>query len=43
MARRLLRNSAGLVMRSGHPDMPEFKFSHDDAFAVRAYLRAIQQ
>jgi mono/diheme cytochrome c family protein len=27
----------------GHPDMPEFKFSHDDALAVRAYLRAIQQ
>ncbi len=28
---------------SSHPDMPEFKFSHDDALAVRAYLRAIQQ
>jgi|SRR5690349_19618153 cytochrome c len=27
----------------GHPDMPEFKFSHDDALAVRAYLRLIQQ
>jgi mono/diheme cytochrome c family protein len=27
----------------GHPDMPEFKFSHDDARAVRAYLRVIQQ
>ena len=27
----------------GHPDMPEFKFSHDDALAVRAYLRVIQQ
>jgi mono/diheme cytochrome c family protein len=27
----------------GHPDMPEFKFSHDDAVAVRAYLRVIQQ
>jgi len=27
----------------GHPDMPEFKFSHDDAVAVRAYLRAIQE
>lgn len=27
----------------GHPDMPEFKFSHDDALAVTAYLRAIQQ
>ena len=28
---------------SGHPDMPEFKFSEDDALAVRAYLRTIQQ
>ena len=26
---------------SGHPDMPEFKFSHDDALAVRAYLRVM--
>jgi mono/diheme cytochrome c family protein len=30
-------------LSSGHPDMPEFKFSHEDARAVRAYLRAIQQ
>jgi mono/diheme cytochrome c family protein len=28
---------------SGHPDMPEFKFSEEDARAVRAYLRTIQQ
>jgi cytochrome c len=28
---------------SGHPDMPEFKFSEDDARAVSAYLRTIQQ
>ena len=28
---------------STHPDMPEFKFSEDDALAVRAYLRTIQQ
>ena len=28
---------------SGHPDMPEFKFSEDDAKAVQAYLRSIQQ
>jgi cytochrome c len=28
---------------SGHPDMPEFKFSDDDARAVRAYLRSIQE
>ena len=27
---------------SGHPDMPEFKFSEDDAIAVQAYLRSIQ-
>jgi cytochrome c len=28
---------------SGHPDMPEFKFSEDDARDVRAYLRTIQR
>jgi cytochrome c len=28
---------------SGHPDMPEFKFSVDDAHAVSVYLRSIQQ
>jgi cytochrome c len=28
---------------SGHPDMPDFKFSPDDARAVRAYLQVIQQ
>jgi mono/diheme cytochrome c family protein len=28
---------------SGHPDMPEFKLSPDDALAVSAYLRTIQQ
>jgi len=28
---------------STHPDMPEFKFSEDDARAVSAYLRSIQQ
>jgi len=27
----------------GHPDMPDFKFSADDARAVRAYLRVIQE
>jgi mono/diheme cytochrome c family protein len=27
---------------SGHPDMPEFKLSEDDARAVSAYLRTIQ-
>jgi cytochrome c len=28
---------------SGHPDMPEFRFSSEDARDVRAYLRTIQQ
>jgi mono/diheme cytochrome c family protein len=28
---------------SDHPDMPTFKFSEDDANAVRAYLRTIQE
>jgi mono/diheme cytochrome c family protein len=28
---------------SGHPDMPEFRFSEEDARAVRAYLFTIQQ
>jgi cytochrome c len=28
---------------SSHPDMPEFRFSHDDARAARDYLRTIQQ
>jgi mono/diheme cytochrome c family protein len=28
---------------SGHPDMPEFKFGEDDARAVVAFLRTIQQ
>ena len=28
---------------AGHPDMPEFKFSEDDARAVAAYLRSIQE
>jgi mono/diheme cytochrome c family protein len=31
----------GLI--SGHPDMPEFKFSEDDARGVVAYLRSIQE
>ncbi len=28
---------------SGHPDMPEFKFSRVDAQAMQAYLRSIQR
>ncbi|MBV1699673.1 MAG: cytochrome c [Hyphomicrobiales bacterium] len=27
---------------SGHPDMPTFRFSRDDAHALVAYLRSIQ-
>ncbi len=37
-ARQLRRGLA-----SSHPDMPEFHFSADDADAVVAYLRTIQQ
>ena len=32
---------AGLL--SGHPDMPQFKFSYEDARALRDYLRTIQE
>jgi cytochrome c len=28
---------------AGHPDMPEFKFSSDDANAVRDYLRTVRE
>ena len=28
---------------AAHPDMPEIRFSDDDARAVRAYLRTIQR
>jgi mono/diheme cytochrome c family protein len=31
----------GLV--SGHPDMPTFRFSREDASALTAYLRTIQR
>ena len=30
-------------LMTSHPDMPEFKFSEDDARAVAAYLRSIQE
>ncbi len=30
-------------LASSHPDMPEFTFNDDDANAVVAYLRTIQQ
>ncbi len=28
---------------AGHPDMPEFKFKEDDARAIGAYLRSVQE
>jgi hypothetical protein len=31
----------GLI--SGHPDMPTFRFSREDARALTAYLRSIQE
>jgi cytochrome c len=34
------RLRGGLI--SGHPDMPMFRFTRDDARALTAYLRAIQ-
>ena len=34
------RLQEGLI--SGHPDMPTFRFSRDDARALTAYLRSIQ-
>lgn len=37
-ARQLERGLA-----SGHPEMPEFKFTLEDARAIGAYLRSIQQ
>ena len=30
-------------LSSGHPDMPEFKFSEEDARAVAVYLRSVQE
>lgn len=30
-------------LMSGHPDMPEFRFGEEDARAVAAYLRSIQE
>jgi cytochrome c len=29
-------------LTSGHPDMPTFRFTHEDARALTAYLRSIQ-
>ncbi len=28
---------------AGHPDMPEFKFNEEDARAISAYLRSVQE
>lgn len=38
-----LEEALGEGIVSGHPDMPEFKFSAEDVGAVVAYLNAIQQ
>jgi cytochrome c len=35
-----VRLRTGLI--SGHPDMPMFRFTRDDARALTAYLRSIQ-
>lgn len=35
-----MRLRGGLI--SGHPDMPMFRFTRDDAKALTAYLRSIQ-
>jgi cytochrome c len=37
-SRRLVRGRVAM-----HPDMPEIRFTEDDARDVRAYLRAIQE
>ena len=38
-----LEEALGEGIMSGHPDMPEFKFDADEAGAIIAYLRSIQQ
>ena len=38
-----LEEALGEGLVSGHPDMPEFKFSAADVGAVVAYLNAIQE
>jgi mono/diheme cytochrome c family protein len=38
-----LEEALGEGIMSGHPDMPEFKFDADEAGAIIAYLKSIQQ
>jgi mono/diheme cytochrome c family protein len=38
-----LEEALGEGLLSGHPDMPEFRFSAGDVGAVIAYLEAIQE
>jgi cytochrome c len=38
-----LEEALGEGLVSGHPEMPEFKFSPSDVGAVVAYLKSIQQ
>lgn len=38
-----LEEALGEGILSGHPDMPEFRFSGEDVGAVVAYLKSIQQ
>lgn len=37
-----LEEALGEGIISGHPDMPEFRFSGDDVGAIIAYLKSIQ-
>jgi cytochrome c len=38
-----LEEALGEGIMSGHPDMPEFKFSGPDVGAITAYMKSIQQ
>jgi len=38
-----LEEALGEGIISGHPDMPEFKFTGDDVGAIIAYLKSIQE
>ena len=38
-----LEEALGEGIRSGHPDMPEFRFDADEVGAIIVYLQSIQQ
>jgi cytochrome c len=38
-----LEEALGEGIISGHPDMPEFKFSGEDVGAIVIYLKSIQE